>query len=205
MGVNDGRPVVFRAADGGTVHGIWFGEGTYGVILAHGMLFNKESWFPLARKLAARGFVVLSFDFRGYGQSVGADGGLADDVLGAFRYLKGQGIARIALLGGSMGARAALEALPRIPRGELDAVIALSPTGGSDPRQYHGSLLFIATQGEALVGDLQRDLAQAPEPKRLLILPGSAHAQNIFATPQGPELERAVLEFLEARRASPQG
>lgn len=198
--VDEGRPVVFSAPDGGTGHGTLFGEGRYGVVLAHGMVFNKESWYPFARQLASRGMTAFAFDFRGYGPSVGGRGSLADDVLGALGYLQGQGIRRIALVGGSMGARAILEALPRIPQGDVDAVVALSPTGGSDPRGYHGSLLFVASQEEGLVQGLVEDLARAPEPKRLVLLPGTAHAQNIFATPHGLELERVMLEFLEARR-----
>jgi hypothetical protein len=38
--------------------------------------------------------------------------------------------------------------------------------------------------------------ARAPEPKKLVVLEGSAHAQFIFDTDQGPLLMREMLRFL---------
>lgn len=37
---------------------------------------------------------------------------------------------------------------------------------------------------------------KAPEPKELVVLEGSAHAQYIFATDQGERLMREILRFL---------
>ena len=39
---------------------------------------------------------------------------------------------------------------------------------------------------------------KAPDPKQLLILEGSAHAQFIFQTDQGERLMREILTFLSA-------
>jgi len=39
---------------------------------------------------------------------------------------------------------------------------------------------------------------RAPEPKRLILLEGSAHAQNIFATEQAQTLSDDILRFLSA-------
>jgi hypothetical protein len=39
---------------------------------------------------------------------------------------------------------------------------------------------------------------QTPEPKELIVLEGSAHAQFIFATDQGERLMREILRFLSA-------
>ena len=38
-------------------------------MLAHGAIFNKESWAKQAQLLAKEGFAVLAIDFRGYGKS----------------------------------------------------------------------------------------------------------------------------------------
>ena len=38
---------------------------------------------------------------------------------------------------------------------------------------------------------------RAPEPKRLEMLPGSAHAQHIFKTDQAEPLMQLILEFLD--------
>jgi len=59
--------VSFETSDGGVVYADVYGIGGRGVVLAHGGRFNKESWAPQARELAAAGFHVVAIDFRGYG------------------------------------------------------------------------------------------------------------------------------------------
>src|SRR5579863_6161864 len=86
--------VSFATQDGGLIYADIYGKGDRGVVLAHGGQFKKESWENQARELAAHGFRVLAFDFRGFGQSRGP--GQADiftapmqlDVLAAVRYLR---------------------------------------------------------------------------------------------------------------------
>ena len=65
------RTVSFPTEDGGVVYGDVYGEGSRGVLLAHGGQFNKESWNKQAMVLASAGFHVLAIDFRGYGESRG--------------------------------------------------------------------------------------------------------------------------------------
>src|SRR3954452_10542825 len=84
----------FSTDDGGLISAQLYGKGARGVVLAHGGQFTKESWRDQARVLAAHGFHVLAFDFRGFGGSRGP--GQADfdtapfhkDVLGQFVILK---------------------------------------------------------------------------------------------------------------------
>ena len=47
------------------------GSGERGVALAHGGPFNRKSWEKQTLTLAASGFHVLAFDFRGFGTSRG--------------------------------------------------------------------------------------------------------------------------------------
>src|SRR5579863_916131 len=74
--------------DGGRIYADLYGKGDRGVVLAHGGRFTKESWRDQAHALVAGGFVVLAFDFRGFGRSSGpgqADmytAPLENDVLG---------------------------------------------------------------------------------------------------------------------------
>ncbi len=81
--------VAFTTADGGEIHGHLYGDGGHAVVLAHGMVFDKESWRPLAERLAAEGLMVLAIDFRGYGRSQpgSEESRLELDVLAAIRYL----------------------------------------------------------------------------------------------------------------------
>lgn len=84
---------------------------------------------PLAQAFAAAGFAVLTIDLRGHGTSSHArlTYGLHErhDVLGAVDWLRGQGHARIGVLGASMGASTALMAAADEPA--IVALVADSP------------------------------------------------------------------------------
>jgi len=117
-------------------------------------------------------------------------------VRAAQRYLEAErGIEHVALVGASAGADATLEALAS-GGDPPDQVILLSPNTvvdlpGSEPK------LFVASEDEA-VADVPQQLAAAAagSDNEVLLLPGSAHAQNIFETEQGPRLLTAVIDRL---------
>jgi dienelactone hydrolase len=167
---------------------------------AHGASFDKASWAPFASWLAGRGHQVLAIDFRGYGRSTaGADSqALFEDVLAAVSYLHGRGVTRIAVLGASMGGGAVAEAAVRAVAGEIDRVILLSPVPIPDPEHLRGPALFVTSQNEPMVAHVTEQYQRAPEPKQLVLLPGTAHAQHIFATDQAERLRTTVAVFLDA-------
>jgi dipeptidyl aminopeptidase/acylaminoacyl peptidase len=200
-----GRPsrpqeVSFATADGGTVVAdLYAARGPDAVLLAHGAAFDKASWTPLATWLADRGHRVLAIDFRGYGGSTaGKDPrALFEDVLAGVRYLHRHGAARVAVLGASMGGGAVAEAATRAGSGEIDRMILLSPMPISHPERLRGRLLFVASQKEPMVARMTEQYRRAGEPKRLLLLPGAAHGQYVFATDQAERLRTAIAEFLD--------
>jgi hypothetical protein len=59
------QATTFPTEDGGLIYAELYGKGARGVVLAHGGRFTKESWRDQAQALAAHGFHVLAFDFRG--------------------------------------------------------------------------------------------------------------------------------------------
>ena len=64
-----------------------------------------------------------------------------------------------------------------------------------------GRKLFVIARDDANMGGprlpkSREQYERASEPKRLLILEGSAHAQRIFATDQGKLLLKEILDFL---------
>lgn len=63
------RKVSFDTSDGGKIHANLYGGGSHGVVLAHGAVFDKESWDKQATRLVQAGLRVLAIDFRGYGDS----------------------------------------------------------------------------------------------------------------------------------------
>jgi pimeloyl-ACP methyl ester carboxylesterase len=201
--------VTFPTADGGLLHGDLYGRGERGVVLAHGGRYNKESWAPQARAVAEAGFHVLAFDFRGYGQSSGP--GQADplsaplhlDVLAAVRYLRQAGARTVAAVGGSMGGTAAADAAIEAP-GEIDRVVLLAARARRPPEKLKSRTLFLVARDDVGGPDIPRlpgiraQFERTPEPRELIVLEGTAHAQALFATDQGEKVMREILRFLSS-------
>jgi len=202
--------VSFPSGDGGIVYADVYGEGDRAIVLAHGGQFNKESWEKQARTLAAANFRVLALDFRGYGKSRGPgdsdpmDARLQLDVLAAVRYLRKTGAKSVSVVGGSMGGGAAGDASIASRHGEIDRVVFL----GSAPNEPAGKLksatLFMVARddtsgdGPRLPG-IKAQYEKAPQPKELIVLDGSAHAQFLFQTDQADRVMREILRFLSAK------
>lgn len=195
----DQHTVHFGTADGGAIEGTLFPGGkTLAVVLAHGAVFDKESWYPQARRLQQDGVTALAFDFRGYGASRGPqDGGhLYQDVLGATAFLEREGYTHIALVGGSMGGAAVLNALAHRDDAHIVRALLLAPAGGEPIASPRIDKLFVVSAGDGLRSTVQSLYDRSAEPKKLEILPGSAHAQHIFAGPEANPLTDLVLRFL---------
>jgi len=187
-----------------------YGKGERGVVLAHGGRFNKESWEKQARILASAGFRVLALDFRGYGKSRGPgesdpmDAPLHLDVLAAVRYLRKAGAKSVSVVGGSMGAGAAGDASIASRPGEIDRLVLLGGAPNGPAEKLKSPALFIVARDDAS-GDgprlprIKEQYEKAPEPKTLIILEGSAHAQYLFQTDQGERVMREILNFLSAK------
>jgi pimeloyl-ACP methyl ester carboxylesterase len=201
--------VSLSTQDGGLIYADIYGKGARGVVLAHGGRFNKESWEKQALVLAKAGFRVLAFDFRGYGQSRGSaqaerpDDGRRFDVLAAVRYLRRMGAKTVSVVGASMGGDYAAEAAEAEP-GEIDRLVLLAAGAYTSLKQMKGRKLFILTRddfmGEKIprLPKIRERYERASDPKEMVLLEGSAHAQSIFATEQGERLMREILRFLSA-------
>ena len=202
------RDLSFPTQDDGRIYADMYGKGDHGVVLAHGGRFNKESWEKQARALAAAGFRVLAIDFRGYGQSKGP--GQSDplsaplhfDVLAAVRYVRNAGAKTVSVVGGSMGGGAAADASIAAEPGEIDRLGLLAASTSGPSEKLKGRKLFITARddttasGKPRLVRIREQYERAPEPKELVILEGSAHAQFIFQTSQGEQLMREILRFL---------
>jgi alpha-beta hydrolase superfamily lysophospholipase len=202
--------VSFPTADGGLLYADLYGSGERAVVLAHGGQFNKESWKKQAEVLQADGFKVLAIDFRGYGQSRGPgdkdpmDAPLAEDVLAAVRYLRAHGAKRVSVVGGSMGGAAAADASIVSHSGEIDSVVMLGAAPNLPADRMKSAALFIVARedtsgsGPRLPG-IKKQYERAPEPKKLVILEGSAHAQYLFQTDQAGRVMAEIVAWLEKR------
>ncbi len=162
-----------------------WGDGAYGVVLAHGAAFDAASWQAQATEIADGGTTVVAVEDIG-----------AEAIGDAVRHLQDDGIVDVALIGGSAGASGILE-LARLKPELPDQLILLSPNSvveglGAEPK------LFIASEDEA-VASVSTELAVVSpgDQNEALLLPGSAHAQNIFDTDQGRAALDAILERVE--------
>lgn len=202
--------VSFPTEDGGVVFADVYGEGDRAVVLAHGGRFNKESWGKQARTLATAGFHVLALDFRGYGRSKGPgdsqpmDAPLHLDVLAGVRYLRTNGAKTVSIVGGSMGGGAAGDASVASKPGEIDRVVFLGASPNGPAEQLKCASLFIVARDDAnadgpRLPGIRAKYEKAPEPKELIILDGSAHAQYLFQTDQGARVMREIRRFLNSK------
>jgi pimeloyl-ACP methyl ester carboxylesterase len=193
--------------DGGRVCADLYGQGSRAIVLAHGGRFNKESWRVQAQALVSEGFRVLAIDFRGFGCSTGP--GQADfdnapfenDVLAAVRYLKAQGAKMVSVVGGSFGGGAAGDASIKSVRGEIDRVIFLGAAPNLSAEKLKSRALFIVARDDAndagpRLPVIRAQYEKAPQPKELIVLDGSAHAQFLFQTDQGARVMHEILRFL---------
>lgn len=166
-----------------------WGDGSYGVVLAHGASYDAASWEEQATPMAEQGMTVVAVE------------DISPDAIGdAVRQLQEDGIEDVALVGGSAGADAILRLVttePDLP----DQLILLSPNAvveglGEQPK------LFIASEEEPVAG-VSRQLAEsAPgEDNDVILLPGSAHAQGIFKSDQGERTTTMILKRLAQHAA----
>ena len=194
--------VSFPTEDGGLIHADVYGHGDRAVVLCHGARFDKSSWAKQARVLADGGFRVVAIDFRGYGQSRGGpqsasgSGQLYRDVLGAVRYLHQNGAKSVSVVGASMGGGATAQAVVKAEPGEIERVVLLAHVPIEQPERLKGRKFFAVSKGDSLFKAVQQQYEKAPDPKELLVLEGSAHAQAIFSSDEGERLMHEIVRFL---------
>ena len=204
------QTVSFKTDDGGVIFADVYGSGDRGVVLAHGGRFNKESWKPQAQQLAAAGFRVLAIDFRGYGTSHGP--GDKDffhapfqlDVLAAVRYLRAAGAKSVSVVGGSFGGSAAGDASIASQPGEIERIVMLGGAPNGPAEKLKSASLFIVARDDAnddgpRLPGIRKQFEKAPEPKKLIVLDGSAHAQFLFQSDQAERVLREILHFLNEK------
>lgn len=204
------EPVSFQTQDGWTIHADLYGTGDRAVVLVHGGRFTKTSWQEQVPALVGAGFRVLAIDLRGFGLSTAgpasarADFGSPLDVLAAVRYLRKAGARTVSVVGGSMGGTAGADASALAGPGEIDRVVLLGARASVEPEKLTVRKLFIVSRDDLGSGDIPRlpkiraQYEQAPGPKELVVLDGSAHAQFLFESDQGERLMREILRFLAA-------
>jgi uncharacterized protein len=200
------RAARFASLDGVELRGDVRGGGGAGVVLAHMFPEDRTSWGDFAGSLAAEGFHVLAFDFRGFGDSGGARdlSALWRDVAGAADELRRRGARRVVLVGASMGGTAALVAASQE---QFDGVVTLSAPstfmGIAAPPEVVAAVdepkLFLAAQGDGqAAATAQTFYTMAPGAKRLEIVTGDDHGSDLLDGNQGQIVRMHIVSFLHA-------
>ena len=103
-----------------------------------------------------------------------------------------------------MGGGAAGDASIASQPGEIDRVVFLGASPNGPAEKLKCRSLFIVARDDASedgprLPGIQAQYEKAPEPKALIILDGSAHAQYLFQTGQGERVMQEILQFLSAK------
>jgi alpha/beta superfamily hydrolase len=197
--------VTFMTEDNIELNGNIFGSGNKWVILSHMFPTDQTSWFEFAEMLKENSYIVLTYDFRGYGKS----GGLQDvskldiDLTAALTYIRQYNPGLTYLMGASMGGTASLVVASKE---RIDGVISFSSPiefGGISAINVIGNIvaakLFIASQGDKNAARSATEMYEkSMEPKFLEILEGDSHGTFIFEEePENAEkVKELVLNFL---------
>jgi uncharacterized protein len=206
--------ITFTSSDGVALAGRLFGpsDAQAGVVLSHMLPADQSSWYPEADRLAAQGYRVLTFDFRGYcpGGDAGCSQGTKDineaptDLTAALSFLRSQGPTRIGLVGASIGGLASLVVASQ--QTNTPAVVTLSApevlnavsAGPPVLASITGAKLFIAGLGDP-TGSAQaaQDLYEnSPQPKRLEIVPVDDHGTDLLTGGRGTQVQQLLEAWL---------
>jgi pimeloyl-ACP methyl ester carboxylesterase len=211
--LSNSREVSFFTADGVRLEGRLFGQGDAAVVLSHMRPSDQTSWFRFAARLADDGYLVLTYDFRGYcpGGVGGCSHGGPDiaamwqDVVGAIEFVRSRGATSVSLVGASMGGTASLVAASR-EGVDVQAVIALSAPASIEGLVADGALLsrlsvgklFVAGVGDAAAAsDAESLYEQAPPPKRVEIVPADDHGTDLLTGSQAEVVRRLIETYLQ--------
>ena len=169
-----------------------------------GTLHNKVV-FRAMKALNGFGFPVLRFNFRGAGLSAGSHdqgGGEVEDVRAALGWLEREFHLRLVFAGFSFGAWVGLRAA--CPDARVAALISLgTPINVEGRASDYGFLrdcakpkLFVSGARDEFgpPGEVERVVAGAAEPKRLVRIPGADH----FFEGHLPAVQGAIEDWLRA-------
>jgi pimeloyl-ACP methyl ester carboxylesterase len=222
------QAVSFTTEDGVTLGGHLFGSGSRGVILAHMYPTDQTSWYPTAERLAAEGYLVLTFDFRGYGES-GGDKQIEQldrDVMAAAQEIADAGATEVVLVGASMGGTACLKMAGEIfasmissvapPPYEIPAVGVVGVVTLSAPVEFKGlavaddvpmpvcPLLFMAAEDDIGAEGAAALERLAPNQGDLQIVLGDDHGTGLLVGPESEKVWALLIAFLAENLPGPE-
>lgn len=215
--------VTIKAADGLNLKATYYSPGTAGpaMLLLHQCNRDRRAWVPFAVDAVSRGFHVLAFDFRGYGESDGTrfktfqeqqptiEHSWPGDVDAAFAWLAAQNgvdTHRIGVAGASCGVSQSILAARRHP--EVKTIVLLSGGATAEGRAYlkqaAGMPVFAAASrgdGDA-VNTMRWVLGWSRNPSNKFVeLKAAGHGTDMLAADRG--LQPAIFGWLDTYLRNP--
>jgi pimeloyl-ACP methyl ester carboxylesterase len=168
---NEYIPIAFTTEDGWDLHGDFYigsADKPY-LVLVHGMNEDRKAYRTFAKELHAKGYGIVSYDSRGFGQSKVKNGTAIEaiskqeiqkgglDIKAAVGALESRGLTSkgVILVGASVGAN--IVAVYAVNDSRIIDIVLLSP--GDDYQgvmpesaiaNYSGGILFVAFKGDDL-------------------------------------------------------
>jgi dienelactone hydrolase len=190
-----------------------------GVLLLHQMRGKRQDYSDLIKELVGRGYAVLAMDLRGHGESIKAKDGkerrhqdfevsefaaMVSDAELAVNHLReqpGVDADRIAIVGASIGANAALNAAAKNPA--VKSVVLLSPgieyhKIKTEPamKKYEGAVFLAASEEDKYSAQTVNRLKELARGKcELKMYSGAGHGTNMFRPTKG-DLQTRVFNWI---------
>jgi pimeloyl-ACP methyl ester carboxylesterase len=175
-------------------------------------IVGQEGWASIAETLAAQGYRVLTFDYRGYGPSAGERDTTSApiDVAAAVAFMKEYEFQPVVLLGAGIGGSAAIKVAAQ--DGDIVGLAILSA-----PRAFQGlevsdadlatlsmPTLWIAARND-MTQNVEEMQALAPTTDSTLWIYEGSSLQGtfIFEGADGPDLQQRLLEFVARVAGTP--
>lgn len=164
-------------------------DGEKAVVFVPGFIFNKESWKNLATRLQEEGIASVAISAKS-----------ENPIRRAIQELTRRGHKEIVLIGGSSGAAAILNTMEQVVAIDtVSGVVLMSPVRGNPMDDQPVNKLFIVSEDEKSFEKVKALHEASMEPKTLMAIPGSAHAQFLFYGPDKADVETAIVEFVTAQ------
>lgn len=160
---------------------LWASDSDVGVILAHGAIYDANSWQAQGQQFANENIVAFAVEDTNKDELITAANRLKDEI----------GVEKVVLVGASAGGASSIKAVKE-DETVFDKVILLSPVG--DATEIEGIPVFVIFSAEEGYEYLE---ASEAGNIRILKIPGSAHAQALFKDDEKSErVMEAMIDFI---------
>ena len=174
-----------------------------GVILSHMLPSDQSAWAEFAKELAEEDYAVVTFDFRGFGETGGERdlSKLDEDLSRVVSALRDRGKQQIFLIGASMGGTTSLVLAARE---DLAGVVAISAPAQFEDQDALAAVasitepkLFIASEDDtAAATSLAALIGASGDPKDEQVYTGSAHGTDLLQGEHAAAILELILAFL---------